>query len=1249
MSKGNVDKFLDLMQKDEGLARKMAACLYKLETNDGKADGSGDFISKEIVPLAKEYGLEFTAQDFLDYTEEAKAKVGLTAEDLAEVSGGKGGVRAALMGTLALLGVAAAPAAMEMVSGGEVAPFSMVASAAEDATPDQIEELRLGLAGLKSLKKTIANSALDNKNDLEKERDQLVNSAVRCVNSKNKSAIDKMLKNIDVFIKKVTTAGLSNYWFEAKKQVDNLSGQVENLMKNQLLDQTQIKGIKTDIQALKNILIYSKSQTGKEKKATELEIQIKSFENIIARAEKLNKNKEQLVQNLHNIKSRLSYNEGKKIDEQISALNDEIKDFTPENIQAKEEAFNAIKILSNTIIDIHDLQKDVAESLKTKGANQDRLNGIKNTLDIAAGNLTKENVEDTSKVLTEIKEKLKTEKENIEKIKAESKKQKEQQQKEASEHVMKISLEINSLQKEVETLLENKHANKEDLNDIKATLDNAAGNLTRENVADISNALTEIKEKLKAEKENIEKIKAESKKQKQKEQEEKDKQADENHKLADGVKFFGNVKVKVKNNLPTLKKGLDILENYVVDLQKRTDAAAVQESIKKLRERIDNFGDVTYENATDKANKLKKLEEDVTNLILLQYTQFEEKTASMSEEKKIRPKFLRSLKAFMKKDKTAVKEIEKLEKELATIPEERPRSQQELNERAAKLKTIRESIPQIKAALNKATTLKKIAEQVDNRFTEIFDNIIKEIEAADSVEKFKTAETKIDNAEKTLRSLMRTKINEANKTAHLLHEIAKIFGLNQLKGNFLNLIDTFDRFNYDGAPIAELYNVYNHVETVNIVENELRERLGKQTATLIKEQATKLKGLATGVDDYLVNAFDGLVKSLSEIKLNGDLQEITTDFNQVKNLVNERAKELAEKLKLSEEIDELLKNEVMGAEIQDELKAIKAGLLKADEANADTVVKAFDDVKAVKTKMANKLLEWHKVLSEYHAKSYHKEGVEEVESVVETNLETLKGGADKMLAGANEVKLNAKNLNEFTEIALKIAGNLNTDIGSVIDTVKGYKGFRTTGLRLVGGIRLGDYTASWQAHTLVTFLRDSVVDMNDLKFVDEKTRTNLAADLKHIFDQIKIDQKTGKYYLPGFYNWGAVNHDDLKLICEAYDVVADDFAANESKKRSTYNSFEILGATTLPLKDKAETLIGALANVQRLNLLDVSPESREALKKDILEIGAKIKSTPGLIYGRTLSLEGVNKTETKNMQDGLARILEFYNYQKIGN
>lgn len=108
------------------------------------------------------------------------------------------------------------------------------------------------------------------------------------------------------------------------------------------------------------------------------------------------------------------------------------------------------------------------------------------------------------------------------------------------------------------------------------------------------------------------------------------------------------------------------------------------------------------------------------------------------------------------KDQMAVKEIEKLEQELAAISEQ-PTSALELSSLATSLGNIKISIPQIKATLDKATTLKNIAEQVDDDFAKNFDNIIKEIEAADSVDKINLAEETLQNAEITLRGLMRKK------------------------------------------------------------------------------------------------------------------------------------------------------------------------------------------------------------------------------------------------------------------------------------------------------------------------------------------------------------------------------------------------------------------------------------------------------------------------------------------------------------
>lgn len=1171
MSKGNVDKFLELMQKDEGLARKMAACLYMLENGGGKAEGSGGFIAREIVPLAKEYGFEFTEQDFLDYTNEATAKAGLTAEDLAEVSGGKGGVRAALMGTLALLGVAAAPAAMDMLSGGEVSQFSMVASAetpkeekSEQATPEQLEELQLGIAALKSLKGTIQSSKLtqDEKDALEKSRDNILKTAEAALQSKDKAAVEKEENKIKDYLKEIKRNSLTNNWFTARNKFLGLSARLKKLEGKTFLNQQEIAKLRNIANTLKKNLIELKKEQGKGKKATrtnadDFEATIKSFEDILARAEELNKEKDELVKKLDVAKKGLSYEVGQKIDAQIAALNDEIKDFTPENIAKKEADFETIKASTNAIIEVNDLQKEVDDLLETKGANQNILNDIKGALDIAARDLTKENAADISKVLTEIKEKLKAEKENIKKIKSESKEKKEQQKKK---------------------------------------------------------------------------------------QKENEKKAAEDHTVAEIARFYETTKVNAENTLPTLKNRLDGLENFVMNVQKRTDAAAVQEAIDKLRERIENFGNVTYENAKDKATELESIQQEVNALVDAAYG-FEGSLSTLLKKPKASIKEMLALyknDAIKAKDEAAVAEIEKLEQELAAISEQ-PTDALELSRVATRIGNIKVSIPQIKAMLNKATTLKNIAEKVDANFAKVFDNIIKEIEAADSVDKINLAEETLQNAEITLRGLMRKKINEANKTAHILHEIAKIFGLNQFKGIFLNLIDTFDRFNYGAAPITELYNVYQTVETVSAAEKDLTEWLGEQIAAL-KEQATKLKDRATGVDVTLANIFDDCLAGLALININNNLEEITDDFNFIQYTVGDFACNLAWELSPLEEVRTLLTIDSMGAEIQEELQALEKYIEEkltymavgvdpdtCEEKDfyryccnsPDELLDVFDKLTAVKTKVANKLLEWHKILSEYHNAE---EGIENIEDAIAFKLASMKATVEKMIAGTDGIKLDAETLNATVDLAIEIADNLNTDIVGIMNNIKSYNGFGEF-----------DFTAGTQANTLVTFLRYEVGDVHALKFVDKKTRAKLATDIKHIFDQIKIDQKTGKYYLPGFYNQlGAVNHEDLKLICEAYDVVADDFG-----ERVVYRSPK--EGKGLTFKDQADVLVQALSQVQRLDLFDVSPESREALKNDILEIGAKIKSEPGRIYGHTLSLEGVDQKETKNMQSGLEEILEFYN------
>ncbi len=1450
MSKGNVDKFLGLMQKDEGLARKMAACLYKLETSSGQTEGSGDFIAREIVPLAKEYGLEFTAQDFLDYTEEAKAKAGLTTEDLAEVSGGKGGVRAALMGTLALLGVAAAPAAMDMVSGGEVSPFSMVASAATPLTEEQKAELELVLAGLEYLNKEFDSSGLideDGGEALYEKILTLIEEVEGVISNEEDEEVDvdvaALISEVSNLVAELKSEGLKSEWWSAKDKIDEVVTELAQYLDEGLIFSKDATNIKENLVALKTSLT-EKNLTSKKLK--EIKQRAEDFQEKLYDAPSPKK----IVKKLKSEKEELA----KKIGKEITSLKEK-------NNTATNDA-------------IWDLE------------------WLKSRLETEVEDLTAENVLDKEKIVKEVKN------------------------------------EFGEISKKIDTVI--------NLNfDIQQT------------------------------------------------------------------------KTEFLNQLDLIKKQRE--------MQKITDRTEDKQKINDIKQRINKLGKgITYNTVEEKTTELTTLQREV-NSLQNDTMDFEANWSThVTKPKKNIGEMLTILKTAAKKakDQAVVDEIEKLEKDLATVPEKGPRSQKDLEERATKLKNIKESIPQIKAILNKATTLKNIAEQVNADFAEVFDNIIKEIEAADSAEKVVSAANKLISKENEFRNLMRTKINEANKMAPILYETAENFGLNQLKGNLVDLIDTFENFNYAGAPIAELYKVYQEVETVNITENELKNYLGKQIddlkeqandlkdqangvdddleksfeetanrlqdekenllkdlfyatktitsareslaerqgdlmpklalmnqidqlikqakelqeqaegvddiknliaemiATLqnykenlgaqaheyieymldqqkqnmetfssklalkkqiatLKEQATTLQDVATGVDNTLAENFNKFIERLNGLKLTDDLQKITTGFNQVKDLVNERVQELAQKLALKnqiaalkeqatklknratgvddtltakfdeclnklalinlgnnleeitddfnsikddvgiaarnlalklstlEEVRTLLTIDSMGAEIQEELQNLEEYIdedltylyvgVDPDTGEKkdfydyyvdipDELLDVFDKLTAVKTKIANKLLEWHKLLSDYHHEGYHKEGVNaddinfnleqlnmlansmitgadgtqlneetlkfatelaqgiaenfnindaaqgikaEIDELLQNeiidndvkaklnkikntlglrsnatklftaianihdikidmankllkrhevlseyhnkgyhkegvnaddikfNLEQLNTLANSMITGANGTQLNEETLKFATELAQGIAGNLRTDIADVINRVKNYNGF--------GAL---DITAGTQANTLATFLRKKINIVDDLKFVDNQTRAKLATDIKHIFDQIKIDQTTGKYYLPGFYNQlGAVNYKDLRLICDAYDVVADDF-----EERVSYTPFvegttettngwsfsSILSSFTgakeqSQLINKTTHLINELKNVSRLDLLDVSPESREALKKDILEIGKKINSTPGW-FGRTLSLEGVSQKETKNMQDGLAGILEFYNY-----
>ncbi len=118
MSKLDVKKFYELAEKDMGLAKKLASLDQEQTLEASDLVNLKEIVSEKIIPLAKEQGFDFTADELLEYANERYMR--LSDDELLDVSGGVS-ARAAGLGlagvlTLSLGGVAA----LNMVRNGDV-------------------------------------------------------------------------------------------------------------------------------------------------------------------------------------------------------------------------------------------------------------------------------------------------------------------------------------------------------------------------------------------------------------------------------------------------------------------------------------------------------------------------------------------------------------------------------------------------------------------------------------------------------------------------------------------------------------------------------------------------------------------------------------------------------------------------------------------------------------------------------------------------------------------------------------------------------------------------------------------------------------------------------------------------------------------------------------------------------------------------------------------------------------------------
>ena len=101
MSRENVKKFYDMIKEDTVLSDSLNSLNEKIKLETSDFARLKEIVNENIIPLAKERGLDFTADELLDYANEKYIE--LDSEDLLDVSGGRMSARNTAIGLASVL------------------------------------------------------------------------------------------------------------------------------------------------------------------------------------------------------------------------------------------------------------------------------------------------------------------------------------------------------------------------------------------------------------------------------------------------------------------------------------------------------------------------------------------------------------------------------------------------------------------------------------------------------------------------------------------------------------------------------------------------------------------------------------------------------------------------------------------------------------------------------------------------------------------------------------------------------------------------------------------------------------------------------------------------------------------------------------------------------------------------------------------------------------------------------------------
>lgn len=176
----NVKKFFELVKSDEELAREIAKIKDEIQ-NKGETVDYEQIISKKVIPLAKEHGLDFTMEDFLKYTNSMVQQGELSDDDLLNVSGGMNFKQGVVMGlTLLTLGTSGLAMSGFGPGGGGSGSVGQVATAAPDTSYSQNFDTR---TAEKAAKEDYTAISVENENMTTREKFDHVYNQIKGLSS----------------------------------------------------------------------------------------------------------------------------------------------------------------------------------------------------------------------------------------------------------------------------------------------------------------------------------------------------------------------------------------------------------------------------------------------------------------------------------------------------------------------------------------------------------------------------------------------------------------------------------------------------------------------------------------------------------------------------------------------------------------------------------------------------------------------------------------------------------------------------------------------------------------------------------------------------------------------------------------------------------------------------------------------------------------------------------------------------------